>query len=38
MISELEKKLFESEKERVILRRDKEDLLREIKAMDNLKN
>jgi hypothetical protein len=38
MISDLEKKLFESEKERVILRRDKEDLLREIKAMDNLKN
>ena len=32
MITELEKRLFDSERERVILRREREDLQRDIKA------
>ena len=37
MLSEIEKKLYESEKERTVLRREKEDLSREIRELEQTK-
>ena len=37
MLSEIERKLFESEKERTVLRREKEDLTREIRDLEQIK-
>ena len=37
MIADIEKKLFESERERIILRREKDDIGREIKDLEGAK-
>ena len=37
MLTDIEKKLFESEKERTVLRREKDELAKEVKEMEQFK-